>query len=158
MVVGAKTQINVLSTRRSRGCKNRSRCMTSQNRSKPSFVISSLFKPLTIRYFRSSYLCPEFIHIKKLYEYSLINMRQLHILFNSAKRWHVIVCWFLWFSPNLPELRKKLFWTSEQNNFLCSSGRFGGKYRNQQTITCQVLAELNKIWSCLIFTKLYKQF
>jgi hypothetical protein len=26
-----------------------------------------------------------------------------------------------------------------------NSGEFGGKHRNQQTITCQVLAELNKI-------------
>ena len=36
--------------------------------------------------------------------YSLMNMRQLHILFNSAKTWHVIVCWFLCFTLNLPEL------------------------------------------------------
>ena len=43
-------------------------------------------------------------------------MRQLHILFNSAKTWHVIVGWFLCFSTNLPELNLKLFWTSEQNN------------------------------------------
>jgi hypothetical protein len=27
--------------------------------------------------------------------YSLMNMRQLHILFNEAKTWHGIVCWFL---------------------------------------------------------------
>ena len=72
--------------------------------------------------------------------YSLMNMRQLHILFNSAKTWHVIVCWFLCFAPNLPELNLKLFWTSEQNNFRFSSGKFGGKHRNQQTIPCQVLA------------------
>ena len=39
--------------------------------------------------------------------------------------------------------------------FRFSSGKFGGKHRNQQTIICQVLAELNKIWSCLIFIKLY---
>ena len=82
-------------------------------------------------------------------------MRQLHTLFNSAKTWHVIACWFLCFPPNLPELNLKLFWTSEQNNFRFSSGKFGGKHRNQQTITCQVLAQLNKIWSCLIFIKLY---
>ena len=42
------------------------------------------------------------------------------------------------------------------SNFRFSSGKFGGKNRNQQTITCQVLAELNKIWSCLIFIRLYK--
>ena len=75
-------------------------------------------------------------------------MRQLHILFNSAKTWHVIVCWFLCFSLNLSELNLKLFWTSEQNNFRFSSGKFMGKHRNQQVITCQVLAELNEIWSC----------
>ena len=28
--------------------------------------------------------------------------------------------------------------------------KFGAKHRNQQTITCQVLAELNKIWSYLL--------
>ena len=28
---------------------------------------------------------------------------------------------------------------------------------NQQTIRCQVLAYLNKIWSCFIFIKLYRQ-
>ena len=83
-------------------------------------------------------------------------MRQLHILFNSAKTWHVIVCWFLCYAPNLPVLNQKLFWTSEQNNFRLSSGKFGAKRRNQQTINCQVLAELNKIWSCLIFIKLYQ--
>ena len=88
--------------------------------------------------------------------YSLMNMRQLHILFNSAKTWHVIVCWFLCFAPNLPELSLKLFWTLEQNNFWLSSGKFGAKHRNKQTITCQVLAELNEIWSCLIFIKLYE--
>ena len=57
--------------------------------------------------------------------YSLMNIRQLHILFNLAKTWHVIVCWFLCFPPNLPELNLKLFWTSEQNNFRFSSGKFG---------------------------------
>jgi hypothetical protein len=85
--------------------------------------------------------------------YSLMNIRKLHIFFNSAKTGHVIVCWFLCFPP---ELNLKLFWTSEQNNFRFSSGKFGGKHKNQQTISCQVLAELNKkIWSCLIFIKLY---
>ena len=34
-------------------------------------------------------------------------------------------------------------------------GKFGEKHRNQQTITCQVLAEMNKIWSCVILIKLY---
>ena len=58
--------------------------------------------------------------------YSLINMRQLHILFNSAKTWLVIVCWFLCFAPNLPELNLKLFCSDVQNNFRFSSGKFGG--------------------------------
>ena len=87
----------------------------------------------------------------------LMNNRQLHILFNSAKTWHVIVCWYMCFPPNLPELNLKLFLTSEQNNFSFSLVKFGGKHRNQQTFTCQVLAELNKIWSCLIFIKLYQK-
>ena len=82
-------------------------------------------------------------------------MKQLHILFNSAKTWHVIVGWFLCFSPNLPELNLKLFCSDVQNNVTFSSGKFRDKHRNQQTITCPVLAELNKIWSCLIFIKLY---
>ena len=78
-----------------------------------------------------------------------MNMRQLHILNNSAKTWHMIVSWFLCFASNLPELNLNLFLTSEQNNFRFSLGKFGEKHRNHQTITCQVLAELNEIWSCL---------
>ena len=81
-------------------------------------------------------------------------MRQLHNLFDLAKTWHVIVD--LCFAPNLPELNPKLFCSDVQNNFRLSSGKFGAKHRNQQTITCQVLAELNKLWSCLIFIKLYR--
>ena len=91
-----------------------------------------------------------------LFWYSLMNMRQLHILFDSAKTWHVIVCWFLCFAPNLPELNPKLFCSDVQNDFRFSSGKFGGKHRNQQTITYQVLAEFNKIWSCHSFIKLYE--
>ena len=34
----------------------------------------------------------------------------------------------------------------------------GEKHKNQQTITCQVLAGLNKTWSCIIFIKLYYLF
>ena len=89
--------------------------------------------------------------------YSKMNMRQLHISFNSAKTWHVIVCWFLCFPLNLPELNLKLFCSDVQNNFKFSSGKFGENRRNQHTITCQVLAELNEIWSCLIFIKLKRQ-
>ena len=32
-----------------------------------------------------------------------MNMKQLHSLFNSAKTWNVIVCWFLCFTLFLPE-------------------------------------------------------
>ena len=59
------------------------------------------------------------------------------------------------FPPNLPELNLKLFCSDVQNNFKFSSGKFGGKHRNQQTIVCQVLAPLKKKWSCLILIKLY---
>ena len=61
-------------------------------------------------------------------------------------------------SLNLPELTLRLFCSNVQNNFRFSSGKFGeirGKTQKSKTITCQVLAELNKIWSCLIFIKLY---
>ena len=88
-------------------------------------------------------------------QYSLMNMRLLHILFNSAKTWHVIFCWSLSFFPNLPGLNLKLFCSDVQNNFRFSSGKFGEKHWNQQTIKCQILAEQNEIWSCLIFIKLY---
>ena len=82
-------------------------------------------------------------------------LRQLHISFNSAKTWHVIVWWFLCFSPNLPKLNLKLFCSDVKNKFRFSSGKFEAKHRNQLTIICQVLAELFKIWSCLIFIQLY---
>ena len=67
----------------------------------------------------------------------------------------MIVCWFLCFPPNLPELNLKLFCSDVQNNFRFSAGKFREKHRNQQTITftCQFLAEMNKIWSCFIFIK-----
>ena len=68
----------------------------------------------------------------------------------------MIVCWFLCFPPNFPELNLELFCSDVQNNFRFSSSKFRGKHRSQQTITCQVLAELNKLWSCLIFIKLYR--
>ena len=41
-------------------------------------------------------------------------MRQLHILFNSAKTCHVIVCWFLCLPPDLPKLNLKLFCSNVQ--------------------------------------------
>ena len=33
--------------------------------------------------------------------YSLINMRQLQILFKQPKTWHRIICWFSWISLSL---------------------------------------------------------
>jgi hypothetical protein len=42
---------------------------------------------------------------------------------------------FLCFSPNLPELNIKLFCSDVQNNKRFRAGKFGGKDRNQQTIT-----------------------
>ena len=60
------------------------------------------------------------------------------------------------YPPNLAELNLKLFCSDVQNNFRFSLGNFWGKCRNQQTTTCQVLAELNEIWSYLIFIKLYE--
>ena len=36
--------------------------------------------------------------IGMLKKYRLMNMRQLHILFNWAKTWHQIVCWLLCFT------------------------------------------------------------
>ena len=48
---------------------------------------------------------PMFV-VKEYYffRYSLINMRQLQILFNQTKTWHRIVCWFSWISLFLPVL------------------------------------------------------
>ena len=51
--------------------------------------------------------------------YSLMNMRQLHSLFNEAKTWHWIVCWFLCIYLFLPVFawcahKIVLFWSAEQ--------------------------------------------
>ena len=43
----------------------------------------------------------------------------------KAKTWQAIVCLIMCFSPNLPVLRQKLFWTSKQNNFWPKTGKFG---------------------------------
>ena len=75
--------------------------------------------------------CWDKLTVKRWLQYSLMNMRQLHILFNSAKTWTVVVCWFLCFAPNLPELYLKLFCSDVQNNFRLSSGKFGAKQRNR---------------------------
>ena len=42
-------------------------------------------------------------------------------------RLFVDFCVFPRFSLNLPELKLKLFWTAEENNFRCSSGKFRKK-------------------------------
>ena len=86
----------------------------------------------------------------KCVKYSLINMRQLQVLIISAKTWHRIVCWFSWISLFLSVVNLKLFCFYLQNNFLFTPGKFRGIQLNQQTIICQVLAWLKKIWNCLI--------
>ena len=50
------------------------------------------------------------------------------------------------------------FWSAEQfyDHFMQEPSKNWEIQLNQQTIWSQVLAELNKIWSCLIFIKLYK--
>ena len=52
-----------------------------------------------------------------LCRHSSMNMRQLHILFNSAKTWHVDFCVFPQISSDLPELNLKLFCSDVKNNF-----------------------------------------
>ena len=52
--------------------------------------------------------------------YSLINMRQLQNLFNQAKTWHLIVCWFLCSSAKAPKylsLPSKMDWSCKANVF-----------------------------------------
>ena len=59
--------------------------------------------------------------------YSLMNMRQLHIFSIKPKldkRLFVDFCVFPHFSLNLPELKLRLFWTAEENNFRFWSGKF----------------------------------
>ena len=55
--------------------------------------------------------------------YSLMNMRQIHILFNEAKTWNRIVCWFLCFYQFLHDViqgRWKV-WKSEGGGGACST-------------------------------------
>ena len=111
------------------------------------------FVPLKLYFFFSaeSKLSKTFLMKTDINYHFLIQLNE----FNSAKTWHVIVWWFLCFSPNLPKLNLKLFCSDVKNKFRFSSGKFEAKHRNQLTIICQVLAELFKIWSCLIFIQLY---
>ena len=73
-------------------------------------------------FFKNFATIHEIIHLKLFFKkfakklYSLMNMRQLHILFNSAKTCHVIVCWFLCFPLNLPDLNLIFFCSDVQNN------------------------------------------
>ena len=87
--------------------------------------------------------------------YSLISTRQLHIFSIKPKLdMQLFVDFYVStrFGLNLSDRNLKLFWTSIQNNFRFRSRKFSQKRlnRNQQTITCQLLAKLNEIWSCLI--------
>ena len=72
-------------------------------------------------------------------------MRQLHVFSIKPKhdmRLFVDFYVFYHFSLNLPELNLKLFYSADQNNFRFISGKFRGKHRNQQTISCQIFAQL----------------
>jgi hypothetical protein len=53
----------------------------------------------------------------------LMNTRQIHSLFNQAKTWQLIVCWFGWISLFLPVVNLKLFCFYLQNNFLFTPGK-----------------------------------
>ena len=67
-------------------------------------------------------------------------------------------CVFPHFSLNLPELNLKIFWTAEENNFRFSSGKFREKRGKTQKSTNNLMSSfglIEKIWSCLIFIKLY---
>ena len=67
----------------------------------------------------------------------------------TAERSLSFMNWWFSFLASKCDIWKASF-LHEQNNFRFSSGKFGAKHRNQQTITCQVLAELNRIWSYLL--------
>ena len=61
-----------------------------------------------------------FLKIARIFMYSLINMRQLHIFSIKPKldmRLFVDFCVFTWIWLNLPDRNIRLFWTSKQNNF-----------------------------------------
>ena len=94
--------------------------------------------------------------------YSLLNRKQLHIFSIKPKldiRLFVYFCVFPRFSLNVPELNLKLFWTAEKNNFRFSSGKFREKWGKTQKSTnnlMSIFGLLEKIWSCLIFIKLYR--
>ena len=53
---------------------------------------------------------------KRIITYSLMNMRKIHIYFNQAKKWQIIVCllmYFLFFprsNLNLPVVHRKFVW------------------------------------------------
>ena len=74
---------------------------------------------------------------------SLMNMRQLQILFNKARNWHCIVCSISWISMFLPLLAwcdhkivqqiKTILWSHH-----ASSGKNREIQLNQQTMQCQV--------------------
>jgi hypothetical protein len=79
-------------------------------------------------------------------DYSLMNMRKIHIFFNQAKTWQLIVCLLLFFPCsylNLPLLHQKVFCFDVQNIFWHKRGKFRreqGKHKSKQTITYHFLA------------------
>ena len=83
-------------------------------------------------------------------KYSLINMRQLQILIISAKTWHQIV--LAWSDHKIfLQIKTKQFYDQVMQEL-----RKNREIQlNKQTIWWQVLADMIKIWICLIFIKLY---
>ena len=65
---------------------------------------------------------------------------------------------FTRFWLNLSDQNLKLFWTSKQNNFRFRSSKFSQKLVKTQKSTNNIMSSfgvIEKIWSCLIFIKLY---
>ena len=65
-------------------------------------ILCFLFSLNSLRFFLTREIDTKMTSQKLSNLYSLINMRQLQILFNEAKTWHHIVCWFLWIYLFLP--------------------------------------------------------
>jgi hypothetical protein len=76
-------------------------------------------------------------------------------------RFFVDFCVSPGFSLNLPELNLKLVSSPVQNNFRFSSGKFREKQEKTLISSKNIMSSvglIEKIWSCLIFIKLYNIF
>ena len=89
--------------------------------------------------------------LKKNNVYSLISIRQNYNFDMLATIWHEIVSWFLTISQDLRNMITKLFlfWFSYQCRTILWSqqtrtGKNGGKTINQQTMPCQMMAQVSK--------------